>query len=140
MSKRLAKSLTEYTCCAVAVGLLAWVYLSQRDFAGAALVDKYRMLCDAFTIPGMTLLMIGLLSWVASQGALDGLTYCVRFAIFSLIPGKRVDRDEKYVDYVLRKREKRKEGKGFAFLFHSGLVTMAVALVFMALFYSLYQK
>lgn len=140
MSKRLAKSLTEYTCCAVAVGLLVWFFLSQRDFAGADLVGKYRMLCDAFTIPGVTLIMLGALCWVASQGVLDGLTYCVRFAIYSLIPGKRVERDEKYVDYVLRKREKRKESKGFAFLFYSGLATMAVALVFMALFYSLYQK
>lgn len=138
MSKRAISNLIKYGCSAAVVALLAWSYISLRDFAGAELVDKYRMLCDAFTIPGLMLILVGAMIWVSSQGALDGLVFCVRFAVFSLIPGKRVERDEKYADYVERRRGKR--AKGYSFLFYSGLATMVIAGVFMALFYSVYGK
>ena len=136
MSK-LKVNLIKYGCSAAFVALMAGAYIGLRDFAGAELVDRYLILCDAFTVPGMLLIMFGCMMWASTTGALDGLGYCVRFAVFSLIPGKRLERDERYGDYIARKRENRV--KGYGFLFISGLVTMAVALVFMALFYSLYE-
>lgn len=135
MSKRLKTRLAKYGGAAAFVWLMAWLYISLRDFDGAKLVDQYRMLSDAFTVPGILLLMFGCLIWISNLGALDGLAYAVSFAVRSLIPGGRY-RDEKYGDYVERKREKRV--KGYGFLFISGSVTMAVAIVFMILFYSLY--
>ena len=136
MMKRLTPYLIKYGFSFAFVGLVAWFYISQRDFQGAELVNKYRMICDALTIPGVLLVLFGAMLWVTGQGALDGIAYCIRFAVFSLIPGKRLERDEKYVDYVIRKRENRK--KGYSFLFYSGLVTLAAAGVFMYLFYSIY--
>ena len=138
MSTRFKVGLVKYSIMAAVVALCAWSYIDLRDFEGAVLMEKYRMLCDAFTIPGVGLIMIGGLCWVAGQGAVDGLTYAVRFAIFSLIPGKRVERDEKFADYVMRKRGKRTQGYGF--LFWSGLVSLLIAGVFMYLFYSLYNQ
>lgn len=135
MSKRVKVLLARYGGSATFVGFMAWLYISLRDFDGAKLVDKYRMLSDAFTVPGILLLMFGCLIWISNLGALDGLAYAVSFAIRSLIPGARY-KDEKYGDYVERKRENRV--KGYGFLFISGGVTMAVAIVFMILFYSLY--
>lgn len=137
MSKRLKVNLAKYGFCALFVALLAWAYISLRDFAGAELVEQYRMLADAFTLPGILLIMFGAMAWVASEGALDGIAYCLRMAFFALIPGKRLERDEKYGDYVERKRANRT--KGFGFLFIAGSVTMVVAIVFIALFYSVYQ-
>lgn len=136
MSK-LKINLIKYGCCAAFVALLAIAYISLRDFAGAELMDKYLILCDAFTVPGMLLILFGGMMWASSQGALDGLTYVVRYALFSLIPGKRLERDEKYGDYLEHRMQNRV--KGYGFLFISGLVTMAVALVFMAQFYYLYE-
>ena len=136
MSK-LKINLIKYGCCAAFVALLSIAYISMRDFAGAELMDKYLILCDAFTVPGMLLILFGGMMWASSQGALDGLTYVVRFAVFSLIPGKRLARDEKYGDYLEHRMQNRV--KGYGFLFISGLVTMAVALVFMAQFYYLYE-
>ena len=136
MSK-LKINLIKYGCCAAFVALLAIAYISPRDFAGAELMDKYLILCDAFTVPGMLLILFGGMMWASSQGALDGLTYVVRYALFSLIPGKRLERDEKYGDYLEHRMQNRV--KGYGFLFISGLVTMAVALVFMAQFYYLYE-
>ena len=141
MSKRtvsnLMKHIMKYLCCAAFVAVLVTAYLSPRGYDEAAQVDKYLMLCDAFTIPGIVLIMVGALVWVSTTGFLDGLAYCIRFAIFSLIPGKRLERDEKYADYVERKSEKRM--KGYGFLFWSGIATLIVSFVFMALFYSLYE-
>ncbi len=127
--------LAKYGGSAAFVGLMVWLYMSLRDFSGAALVDKYRMLSDAFTVPGMLLLMFGCLIWVSDLGALDGIAYALTFAFRSLIPGGR-HKDEKYADYVERKRKKK--AKGYGFLFASGGVTMAAAVVFMILFYTLY--
>ena len=136
MSK-LKVNLIKYGCCAAFVAILATAYISMRDFAGAEAVDKYLILCDAFTVPGMLLIMFGCLLWASSLGALDGLSYVVRFAVMSLIPGKRAQRDETYGDFLERRMANRT--KGYGFLFISGLVTMAVALVFMAQFYHLYE-
>ena len=126
---------TRYWVSAAFVGFMAWLYISLRDFAGAKPADKYRLLSDAFAVPGLLLLLFGCLFWVSNLGALDGIAYAVYFAFRSLIPGGR-NKDEKYADYVERKRKNRV--KGYGFLFVSGGVTMALAIVFMVLFYSLY--
>lgn len=136
MKRRLLVNLIKYGCCAVFVGLLVWAFMAMRDFSAALLLEKYRMLCDAFTIPGVVLLMIGSLVWVSNTGALDGISYCLRFMVFSLIPGKRLERDEKYGEYIERRMQNRV--KGYGFLFWSGLATMAIALVFYALYYTQY--
>lgn len=142
MRRKLAVNLIKYGCCALFVGLTVWVFIALREteelkLVDMKLVDQYLILCDAFTVPGVLLILFGAMVWVSNQGALDGLAYCVRFAVFSLIPGKRLERDEKYGEYVERKSQNRL--KGYGFLFWSGLATMAIALVFMVLFYHVYE-
>ena len=129
MSKRAKTLLTKYGCCAAFVAALAYVYIAARDFDGAALWEKLVMLCDAFTIPGMLLILAGAMVWVANMGALDGLSYAVAWAFRSLIPGGRASRDETYADYVERKRENKVRGYGFLFI--AGGITMAVAIAFL---------
>ena len=136
MSNAAKTRILKYGICAVFTVVLAWLYIALRDFEGAVLVEKYRMLCDAFTVPGVLLLCVGGLVWASNLGALDGLSYVVSVAVKALIPGKRKE-IEKYGDYVLRKREKPPVGCGFLLI--SGAVVMAIAMVFLALFYSLYQ-
>jgi hypothetical protein len=103
---------------------------------GQPLVEQYRILCDAFTVPGLLLIIFGSLLWVSNTGALDGLMYAVTTAVRFLIPGGRLKMEEKYGDYVERRREK--PVRGYGFLLISGCVTMAISLVFMALFYAVY--
>ena len=128
MSNRAKTLLTKYGCCAAFVAFLAYSYISLRDFAGAELWEKLVMICDAFTIPGMLLILAGAMIWVSNMGALDGLSYAVTWAVKSLIPGARVSMDETYADYVERKREN--PVRGYGFLFIAGGITMAVAIVF----------
>ncbi len=133
MKSKLASLLTKYLSCALFVWLLVWAYLSLRELPQTINAEYYLMLCDAFTIPGMLLILVGGLVWASNLGALNGLAYVVTLAVRSLIPGKRIDRDKTYSEYVEMKEEKRVRGYGFLFI--SGGVTMAIALVFMALYY-----
>ena len=123
--------------CLVIGGFLAYLYVGLRDFAGVSLMEKYRMLCDAFTVPGLLFLMLGLLMSISKQGALDGVTYVVSHGLKMLIPGHH-DKQEKFIDYVQRKREKNK-GKSFGFLYLTGAIYMGIAIVFLILFYNLYN-
>ena len=86
--------LTKYGLCALFVAVMAYVYLLSRDFAGAEEKEKYRLLCDALTVPGVLLACAGALVWVSSLGALDGLSYGLQLAFRALIPGKRLQKEE----------------------------------------------
>lgn len=129
--KLLKHGITVAVCLA-----LGAAYCLTRDFESLALVAKYRLLCDAFTIPGVLCLCIGALIWVSNDGFFYGLGYCLQIAWKALIPGGR-RKTEKYYDYVARKKEKKITGYGF--LFFWGGVCMAIAIVFMILFYGLYR-
>ena len=100
-------------------------------------VDLYLLLCDAFTIPGVLMLMFGLLMTISNQGALDGVGYVAINALKMLIPTAAANM-ERYKDYLERRKANR--AKGYGFLYVVGAICMAIAGVFMILFYSLYQK
>mgnify|MGYP003310774446 CR=1 FL=1 len=93
----------------------------------------YKLLADAFTIPGVILLCIGALIWVSTDGMFDGFTYAAK-RLGSLIPfyGKNY-KHERYYDYVMRKRGKRISGYGFIPIV--GAVFTAIAAVFIVLYY-----
>ncbi len=99
-------------------------------------VEKYRILCDAFTIPGVTFTMVGLLIKLMDCGLLDGLSYAMRSLYRVFIPGA-ARQDEKFYDYLQRKKEERK-GKHTAFVLHIGILFMVPAFIFYFLFYQVY--
>ncbi len=129
--KLLKYGITTAVCLA-----LGAIYCLTRNFTELSLVGKYRLLCDAFTIPGILCLCVGALLWVSNDGFFYGLSYCLEIAWKALIPGGR-RKMERYYDYVTRKREKKVTGYGF--LFVCGGVCMALAIVFLVLFYRLYR-
>lgn len=132
---RLKANLLKYGIGACVCGTMVWFYISQRDFANQSLMEQYRILCDAFTIPGLVAIMLGFLLAISNDGLFLGLTYSLNMAIRALIPGGRW-RIQKYADYVAER--KGKKVTGFGFLFVLGGICMAAALVFMILFYRLY--
>ena len=125
--------LTKYGLSILFVAVMACVYLLPRDFAGAGNQERFRLLCDALTVPGVLLLCAGALVWVSGLGALDGLSYGLRLAFRALIPGKRLQKEENYHDYVAARQEKRV--KGYGFLLMTGAVTVALSLLFLGLYY-----
>ena len=129
--------LLKYGITAAVGGFMAWSVLDLHGFALAeTLADRYRILADAFTIPGVILLLSGVLVLIANEGMFEGISYVVSYAVKMLIPGVSKEQ-ERYADYVERRREKGPV-KGIGFLFVTGGVFMAAALLFVALFYSVY--
>lgn len=129
------QKLTRYAI-ATACGLLFGLFvLNNYGFSEAeTALERYLILCDSFTIPGVILVMVGLLVWIGQQGQFDFLSYTGRM----IRDRFRKDPEHiRYGDYVLEKQEKRHHG-GFGFLIITGLAFVAVALVFLILFYSKY--
>lgn len=135
MSKRLRNNLLKYGISVAVCAAVVIFFCTVRDFDKMKLVDRYRTLCDAFTIPGLLCLCLGVLLWISNDGFFYGLGYCIEVTWRALIPGTK-QKMEKYYDYVQRKKGQKVMGYGF--LFVVGGVCMAIALVFMALFFKIY--
>lgn len=139
MSKKAVRKLVSYAV-ALLVGVgMALIVASNYGYGAASdKLTKYRILCDACTIPGVFLLCCGLLSWIAQQGTFDMLAYAGRniLRVFH-----REARHVRYYDFVEERREKRAEReKGhFLFLIVTGAVFLLAAVVFMLLFYRIYN-
>ena len=140
MSSTLKKNLIKYGVTAGASLVLAFFYVYVRvDFSNieaTPLVEWYRIVCDAFTIPGLILLMFGCLMSLSNAGAMDGLGYVVVNGFKMLIPGAAT-KMERYKEYLERRRENRVKGYGFLYVVGAGC--MAISLVFMVLFYGIYN-
>lgn len=133
------KTLLKYGIAAAANLLFAAVYffghVPMSRISETVPAELARHLCDAFFVPGMLTLLTGLLMWVASEGALDGISYLGSCLVKTLIPGKHGG-FERYGDYLERKRETRKKG-GMGFLCIVGLVFVLISCIFLARFNSL---
>ncbi len=122
---------------AIMVGFL-FLILGIRNYFNAELdlVTKYRYLTDAFTIPGMLFILVGLLVILTNQGSLASLAWLLRSLFFRLIPGGSVKKNQTYKEYL----ETRKKITGYGFLFISGAIFFLVGIIFLILFYTNYQR
>ena len=115
------------------LGVSSFVILSMREYSGQdAAAVRFLNLADAFTIPGVIMLMVGVLVWISSTGSFDMFSYAFSRAKQSLIPSIGY-KDEKFYDYKMRKEKKRI--KGYSFLFISGGIYMIPAIIFNILYY-----
>ena len=134
MNGELKKRLLKYgITTAVAAGIAVLIMYSSGLFEVTDDLTRFKLLADAFTVPGVILLCIGALVWVSTDGMFDGFTYAAK-RLGSLIPfyGKNY-KHERYYDYVMRKRGKRISGYGFILIV--GAAFVAIAVVFTVLYY-----
>ncbi len=128
MSKGI-KNLLKYgitvTLCLVVSVLVAW---NRGLFTATKLDDIYRILSDAFYLPGILLVLFGLLMWLAGEGALMGIGYVMKSLVRLIIPFRQ---HETYAEYVAKKAEKEKVK--FGFLLIVGLAFFLVGVVFLIL-------
>ncbi len=136
--KKIKSTILKYAACIVPGGLISYIVIDQYGYAYAAKdFERYRILCDAFTIPGVVLVMIFLLLLIANTGFFDGIGYMMRTAVRKLVPFLSAhDKMEKYYDYTERKKNSRIKGVGFILI--SGLLFLVVAGFFMVRFYQVY--
>lgn len=136
MNKNIRNCLLKYAAAAFAGGLAVYLCLYLQDFSAASsAAERYRILCDAFTVPGVIFIMVAALVWICKQGLFEGISYSIRWLFKSLIPFGRTKKEhETYYDYVKEKSGRKRTG-GYGFIFFTGLAFFIIALVFLFLFY-----
>jgi hypothetical protein len=134
VNEKLISNIKKYAGAFAVMGIITLVVLSLREFgATASIQEKYLDLADAFTIPGVMMIMAGLLVWVTSQGGFDMISYGLLRAKDSLIPGSKHS-GEQFYDYKMRQDKKRP--KGYSFMFISGGIYLIPAIIFNILYYT----
>ena len=134
MDEKLISNIKKYAVAFVIMGVLTFVVLWLRQFsATVSPQERYLDLADAFTIPGVVMIMAGLLVWVTSQGGFDMISYALLRAKDSHIPGSKHS-GEQYYDYKVRQDKKRP--KGYSFMFISGGIYLVPAIIFNILYYT----
>jgi len=135
VSQKLRNNLLKYGLTVLVGGLMAGFTIISYGYGDAGTTaEKLRILGDAFTIPGVVLIMFGFLVLVANGGFFNGLSYAASYAVKLLLPGTSKDM-EKYGDYVERKRAGGKKAAA-GFLFIVGGAFLLIAIVFVALYYN----
>ncbi|MBQ8368654.1 MAG: DUF3899 domain-containing protein [Clostridia bacterium] len=132
-------TILKYGITAAAAGLITWTTLELHGFAYLTSdAERYRLLADAFTIPGVSLIMVWLLVLVSGEGIFDGIGYALSYTVTTLLPGMGNKKAEAYADYIERKQAARAGRMSCAFLWHVGAAFMIPAAVFIVLFYGVY--
>lgn len=93
--------------------------------------DVYQALCDCFAVPGMLLILFGLLVICTNGGTFDIFGYGAK-KFFGLFRKERTEKDkESFYEY----RQRKQAGKhAFAYLFIVGAAFLALGVVFYLLY------
>ena len=123
-----------YLVCFGIGALMVYITIQNYNYAEATTdMERYLILANAFTIPGVILMCVGALSWVSQEGVFDSLAYAGR-ALLRMFHRER--EHIRYYDYVVERREKRAEKRSNKLvLFLSGLFYFAFAMLFTYLYY-----
>ena len=132
MSDRLRNNLTKYGSCILVGLLLGYGYLSGYDFFALSKVDQYRLLSDAFMLPGFFMIAVGLLIFLGNEGAFNGIGFVMKRVGSFLLPFLQKEKGESYAEYTERKSSKPTVGYGFLFICGCGF--LAVCAVFLMLY------
>ena len=132
--KRLLKYSVAILCAAAFSFLILWL----NEIGDAEILsDKFKILSDAFTVPGVLLIMVGALIWTSTQGIFDGLGYSFGRIGSMFIPLYQKSFEHlTYYDYKMSKVDKRI--KGYSFLFYVGIGFLVVGILFFVLYKIVY--
>jgi len=120
----------------VLAGLVFWY---QKADNGASVQDTYKMLCNAFFVPGVLFVGYGLLLLIAIQGNFIGFQYMMKqVGQFFIMPFVRNVKRFKYAEFKLEKEaeeaEKSKEPTRWNALI-VGIIDLLISLIFLVLYY-----
>lgn len=99
-------------------------------------IDKFRILSDAFSLPGIYTILFFLISWVSGEGAFDAISYGVQVAFFTIFYKdlRETKLPKTYADYRELKRHKKK-GRTL-FLLVAGGIFLLIGIIFYIILYN----
>ena len=119
---------------------LSWLAISAKlsnpDFKLTDASKYMELLCDAAFVPGIVLVCVWCLIFIASTGLFDSVSYSVGYAVRALLPFVR-RKEMSFYDYKMGKEERRSEGKTPKTVLIVGAAFLALSLLFLALYYTL---
>lgn len=134
--KNIKKELFKYGAAIIFDSTLTMLFLLLHNvFSKTELVDIYRIIADAFTFSGLISVSIAILIAVSNEGGLDAVIWMFKRLGRSLIPMAN-RKDETYADF----KATRKRTTGYSFILWVGLSFLMVGVVFVVLFFQVYQK
>ena len=120
---------------AVALGLLLLVLTIGGYWKAEDPMDRARILCDGFSVPGALLVLVAGVLFVSGQGAFNGLLFGLKRGKEIFLPFLRSE----YVPYrEFVKRRAKKKVTGYGCLFFTGLVFLIVGILLTVRFSRLY--
>ena len=127
------KRSVKYLSAVLAAGAMTTIVLWANDFGKTEETwMRLKLLADAFTVPGVLLMMVAALIWVSSDGFFDGIGYAGRTAIRMVLPFFSME-EERFYDYKRRRANNRI--RGYSFLFYIGATFFVISLGFLAAYY-----
>ena len=133
MTKALKTKIMCYVTSIVINAYLVFSYVRSHEIGTLPQIDQYHVLCDAFFLPGVIMIFLGLLMVLNNLGALDTMAYGFSYVMHMLAPGA-FDKMDSYLDFIEKRRANRSGGYGFLLVI--GAVMIAVSVVFLVLYYS----
>lgn len=106
---------------AVIICLAKEIYIAE-DFSKALSI-----LCDAFFIPGVVFLGIGIMAWIANEGLFNGIIFGLKTLgrSFSAKKGEKI-REEDFYQYNDRMKEKQISFGHFMF---AGIIDVVISII-----------
>lgn len=127
-----------------------WSLLGAAEAVGALLIARWqglsaantaamnaRWLSDGCFVVGMVMTGVGLLTWVATTGFFDMLSYGIQYgvrAVIGLFGGNRKPNNQDFYDYKMAKEGKR--GRPVLAALCSGIAWIAVAALLLIVYYN----
>ncbi len=112
------------------------------NFRGAfnselASADRFKGVCDGFSVTAMLYISFGILIWVSTTGFFDIFAYAFRKGAHAIIPGMGLDRSSKsYYDYKQDKMERRNTKPMYSTLI-IGVLFLVISIILVMCWYSL---
>ena len=134
MTRQQRTRLMKYGITTVLTAAAVIYYAASRNVFQLEKLEMYRVLCDAFTLPGIFVMLFGLMMLMNELGALDTLAYFGHYLLHTFLP-VAFGEGQSYLDFMEERRSKRTKGYGFLFIV-GGAFTL-VGVVFLILFLKL---
>lgn len=127
MGKSAIDNLINLVIGAVFGFVVAWL---QGLFRAETASDVFRILSDGYFVAGGLLLAMAGLRWATNGGAFDGLGYSFKSAFGRIMP----DYEKRKVTFAEYREAREEKNKSAAPLLISGLVYVAVSVVFLMIY------
>lgn len=102
-----------------------------------AAADRFKGVCDGFSVTAMLYISFGILMWISATGFFDIFGYAFRKGAHAIIPGMGLDSSNKsYYDYKQDKMDKRNTKPMYSTLI-IGVLFLIISAILVARWYSL---